>query len=173
MASVTDESFILSVFRPSKNPTPSGIRHTIVKLMKGRTRARVNAWNKMTPAKQEVIRRTGNRDKYLSGKTTYAEAKRQLREKAVSDGIIKTRVRTVSTSDQDIAAHIERLANDRPVDYTKAPVNPQTIQYHVMKMKPSQKRTVVSLATYQELRAAMDDDEFFDQDLEVNLLWYK
>lgn len=86
---LTDQSFYAFLFRPSKNPKPVGLRHRILKGTTGQRKARINAYNKMPAEKQAVIDRAGHRDSYLKGASTFTEAKRTLREKAVRLGVVK------------------------------------------------------------------------------------
>src|SRR4030067_1175638 len=86
---LTDQSFYAFLFRPSKNPKPVGLRHRILKGTTGQSKARINAYNKMPAERQAVIDRAGHRERYLKGETTYTEAKRTLRERAVQAGLLK------------------------------------------------------------------------------------
>lgn len=86
---LTPESFLAAIFHPSKNPLPTGLRKRSLAATPGRNKRRVTAYNKMTPAKQAVIDRSGNRDAYLRGDVTYADAKRALRDDAVERGVAK------------------------------------------------------------------------------------
>lgn len=83
------ESFLAHVFSPRKNAQPTGLRKTILKFTKGRRKARVNAFNKMTSVKQNVLSYSGNREKYLRGEITFTDAKRSLRNDATQRGIVK------------------------------------------------------------------------------------
>lgn len=86
---LTDESFFLAIFRPKKNPLPSGLRKRPLSGLKGgRKQARLNAYNKMSAEKQELLRRSGRLDYYLRGESTYAQAKRFFRVQAESRGVI-------------------------------------------------------------------------------------
>jgi hypothetical protein len=87
---LTDETFLSFLFKPSKNPKPTGLRKTALSgLQGGRRKARLTAFNKMPAEKQAVIRRSGSLEEYLRGQVTYTDAKRSLRSEAVSLGIVK------------------------------------------------------------------------------------
>lgn len=87
--SLTDESFLAHLFSPKKNALPTGLRARPVAQTKGRKVARVNAYNKMSAVKQEVLKRSGQRDAYLQGKATFVEARKKLRDVAVGKGVVK------------------------------------------------------------------------------------
>lgn len=86
---LSDESFLAHLFSPKKNALPTGLRARPVVVSKGRNKARVNAYNKMPAVKQEVLKRAGLRDAFLKGETTYTEAKKALRPKAVEKGVAR------------------------------------------------------------------------------------
>jgi len=86
---LSDESFLAHLFSPKKNALPTGLRARPVAAAKGRSVARVNAYNKMPAVKQEVLKRSGLRDAFLKGQTTYTEAKKALRPKAVAKGVAR------------------------------------------------------------------------------------
>lgn len=173
---LSDANLILAVFKPSKHAVPTGIHHTTVKLLKGRKSARVRAWNKFTPLQQEVIRRTGNRDKYLSGQVTYAEAKRTLRDKGVGAGLVKrTKTSTPLTPIKldDVAEHLINLAGQRPASKT-GDISRRAVRAHVAKMTREQRRHALLIQNYTQLtHEIQDEDTWFNEDWEVNLLWYK
>lgn len=86
---LTAQSFLAHVFSPKKNPLPTGLRARPVAVTKGRKAARVNAYNKLPAVKQEVIKRSGLRDKFLKGEVTYTDARKLLREVAVQNNVVK------------------------------------------------------------------------------------
>ncbi len=86
---LSEESFLAHLFSPKKNALPTGLRARPVVVSKGRSKARVNAYNKMPAVKQEVLKRAGLRDAYLKGETTFLDAKKALRPKAVEKGIVR------------------------------------------------------------------------------------
>lgn len=83
------DSFLKHVFSPSKNPLPTGLRKKTLSGLKGRKRARLTAYNKMPAKNQRILDETGSRDAYLRGDMSLADARRMLREKAVSKGFVK------------------------------------------------------------------------------------
>ncbi len=94
---LSEDSFLAHIFSPKKNPLPTGLRVRPIAMTKGRKAARVNAYNKMPAVKQELLKRSGQRDAFLRGEVTYASAKQLLRVKAVTKGIvrpIRTKVKT-------------------------------------------------------------------------------
>lgn len=102
--SLSAESFLNAIFRPSKNPLPKGLRKRSLKGSKQQSKRRVAAYNKMDAAKQAIIDRSGNREAYLRGDITYADSKRALRQQGVERGIIPpVRSRGGSISAEDVA----------------------------------------------------------------------
>lgn len=107
---LSDKAFLAHVFSPKKNPLPTGLRKRKIESLKGRKVARVNAYNKMATAKQEILTRTGLRDEYLAGRTTFVDARRNLRETAVNLGVVKPlKTRTPKTPINPIRARIEQM----------------------------------------------------------------
>lgn len=86
---LTTESFLAHLFSPKKNPLPTGLRARPLKVAKGRKVARVNAYNKLPAFKQEALKRSGLREKYLKGEATYTDARKILRDVAVSKNVVK------------------------------------------------------------------------------------
>jgi hypothetical protein len=129
---LSEDTFLAHLFSPSKQPLPSGLRKTTLKGTKGQTKSRLNAFNRMAPFKQEVLKRSGTRDSYLRGQTTLADAKRALRPQAIAKKLAKPtkqRIKPTPVSDRRrkldeyIAAHLKRTVrnagrpvNDRTVD---------------------------------------------------------
>lgn len=89
---LSDQSFLAHVFGPKRNAQPSGIRKTHLSGTRGgRTKARLAAFNRMSPVNQELLKRSGLRDGYLRGEYKLGDAKEALRAKAVSLGVAKPR----------------------------------------------------------------------------------
>lgn len=86
---LSDSSILGSLFRPSKNPTPAGLRKRTVVKTPGRSAARVRAFNNLSPLKQAMLDKTGQREAYLHGFTTLAKVRTSLRDKAVQLGVAK------------------------------------------------------------------------------------
>ncbi len=129
---LSDNSFLAHLFSPKKNPQPSGIRKTELKGLKGgRTKARLNAFNRMSPFNQELLKRSGQREAYLKGESSLAEAKATLRPKAVQAKLarplrtkpIKYKPSGMTGLDRMIAEHLKKTVraegknvNDRTVE---------------------------------------------------------
>lgn len=122
---LSDESFLGHLFSPSKTPLPSGIRKTKLKGLTGQRKTRVAAFNRMTPFKQELLKRSGTRDSYLRGETTLADAKRTLRPKAIAKGLARP-LRTAKTIITDLDKRIARYLITKLSD-DGIQVNVQTI----------------------------------------------
>lgn len=106
---LSDESFLGHLFGPKKNPLPSGLRKTTLKGAKGHTKGRVAAFNRMTPFKQELLKRSGTRDSYLRGQSTLAEAKAALRPAAIAKKIarpLKASTRIITDLDKRIGRYL-------------------------------------------------------------------
>lgn len=86
---LSDTSFLGYLFSPKKNPLPTGIRKRTLKGAKGQKKGRIAAFNRMTPAKQELLKRSGTQDSYLRGESTLADAKNALRPQAISQGLAR------------------------------------------------------------------------------------
>jgi hypothetical protein len=95
---LTDSSFLSHIFSPKKAAQPTGLRKTHLS-GKGWNGRRLRAFNRMPAVNQEILKRSGQRDAYLKGETSLADAKRSLRPKAISLGVAKpTRSRTPGTA---------------------------------------------------------------------------
>jgi hypothetical protein len=109
----TMTSFLSHLFKPSKNPQPSGLTTKRLKgLRGGRRRSRLTAFNAMKPVNQRLLEESGQRESYLRGETTLAEARRKLRQTAVNLGIAKP-VRPRATPPEFHAAPISRAEQIR------------------------------------------------------------
>lgn len=86
---LTESSFLGFLFRPSKNKQPTGLRKTSLTGRAGRNPRRLRAYNRMSAVQQETLKRAGQRDAYLKGESTLADAKRSLRQTAVQLGVAK------------------------------------------------------------------------------------
>src|SRR3982751_1389993 len=107
---LSTDSFLASVFRPSKNPRPIGLRKRTLSKTASRRAARVKSYNRFDAVKQEILERTGNRERYLRGDVTLAQARQELRVEAIGRGIAKPYVPT-SERRRLAIANIERLAH--------------------------------------------------------------
>lgn len=81
---LSEDTFLAHLFSPKKHAQPSGIRKTTLKGTKGQKKARVAAFNRMSPFNQELLKRSGQRDAYLRGEGTLANAKASLRPSAIA-----------------------------------------------------------------------------------------
>jgi hypothetical protein len=106
---LTDTSFLAHIFSPKKSALPTGLRKTHL-TGKNWDQRRLRAFNRMPAVNQEILKRSGNRDAYLKGTVSLADAKRSLRPKAISLGAAKP-VRTKAAK----AATIRRTALDNLV----------------------------------------------------------
>lgn len=86
---LTENNLLAHIFSPKKNALPSGLRARDIAFTKGRKKARVNAYNKMPAIKQEILKRSGQREAFLKGEITFTDAKKALRPKAEQAGVVK------------------------------------------------------------------------------------
>lgn len=126
---LSESNFLAHVFSPRKQPLPTGLRKSILVGTKGRNKRRLSAFNRMSAFQQEVLKRSGQRDSYLRGDSTLADAKRLLRPKAIGLGVakpVKSRHRGVPAHliktplDALVARHVraEVIAAGRPFNIT-------------------------------------------------------
>lgn len=124
--SLTDQSFLGYIFSPKKHPKPTGLKKIgLSGLRGGRTKARLNAFNRMSPAHQELLKRAGMREQYLRGEVTLTDAKSALRPQGISLGVARplrstgtTRVVIRTPLDLRVAAHLKHVLRSagRPVN---------------------------------------------------------
>src|SRR4051812_49430576 len=87
---LSDTSFLAHVFGPKRNPKPTGIRKSKpLKGVKGQTKVRIAAFNRMSPVSQELLKRSGLKESYLRGQTTLSDAKRVMHAQAATLGLAK------------------------------------------------------------------------------------
>lgn len=126
---LSDESFLGHLFGPKKHELPTGIRKTTLKGSKGQRKARVAAFNRMTPFKQELLKRSGKRDAYLRGEATLADAKNSLRPAAIAKKLARP------LRGKPFKPILETPLDRRIANYiivkvggtTEKPVNPHTV----------------------------------------------
>lgn len=106
---LTLHSFLAHVFSPKKNPQPTGLRRSTLKVTKGRKVARVNAFNKMTTVKQQILTYSGRREQYLRGEITFTDSKRSLRNDAVQRGVVKPLRRKYGSGRDELKRRIADL----------------------------------------------------------------
>lgn len=172
---LTEESFLSHLFKPSKNPLPSGIRKSTLKGLKSHKKTRVNSWNKMPAKNQEILRRAGMKDSFLKGESTLVEARRRLRITAVEKGIAKpVRLRrpSKSTADDvyDTYRHLDQLIQTERKDQDHLRVN-------AMVMSPDQRTEVRKLKTFNDYRTEAYSDSAkwkatYEDGETRSVLWY-
>lgn len=86
---LSETSFLAHVFKPKTNPLPTGLRKSALKATKGRKVARVNAFNRMTALKQQIVKRSGMLEEYLNGTATFTDTKQRLRVEAVNRNVAR------------------------------------------------------------------------------------
>lgn len=180
---LSDASFLSAVFHPATSQVPSGLRKRSVKNTSARNASRVRAFNKLDPLKQAILDRSGNREKYLRGEISLADARQELRSDAVQRGITKPHTPTAERRAQALA-NIERLARRRPIRPDARPINRQKLASRVRLMSNRQLTLALNLQSYTELAgvstphpryADEDEEELFavdDDGVEVNVFWY-
>lgn len=173
---LTEDSFLKHIFSPKKNAQPTGLRKRTLSGLKGRKKARLTAWNKMPATNQAILDRTGNREAYLRGEVSIADAKRQLRLKAVDKGFVKplkgaTQTTGVRTNGWQVFHHLNNL-NQRDKD-------PRQIAKRVNYMTESQRRKALTFKSEENIAAAAspqyaDEDDWVEIDGHTqNVFWYK
>lgn len=126
---LSEDSFLGFLFSPSKHPQPAGIRKRTLKGVKGQKKGRIAAFNRMTPVKQELLKRSGKQDAYLRGEATLADAKNALRPTAIAKNLAKPLrpkaqpAYTQTALDIRIARYIIRKLDGK----TRKPVNTRTV----------------------------------------------
>jgi hypothetical protein len=141
--SLSEQSFLGHVFSPKKNPKPAGIRKTTLTGVKGgRTKGRLNAFNRMSPTNQELLKRAGMREQYLKGEVKLGDAKAALRPKAVSLGVARPgrprpgSIRAVIRTPLDarVAAHLKHVVRSagRPLNTASVDKNVRFIPDDVL-----------------------------------------
>lgn len=149
---LSEQSFLAHVFGPKKNPLPTGLRKRTFVGAKGRKVSRLNAFNKMSALKQEVLNRAGLREDYLRGDLTYTDVKRRLRTQAVARGVVKPlRTRTRPRSGGNVV--VDRRARLEAM-----------IAMHLG-------NTVAAAGRYPNWRTIEEQNEYLDQPREEMTRW--
>lgn len=134
---LSNESFLGYLFSPKKHPLPAGIRKTTLKGLKGgRKKARLTSFNRMSPASQETLRRSGLREAYLRGEASLADAKSALRPQAVNLKL----ARPLRTKPKRQTA-LDRMIQDRFISKMRAsgrPVNMRTVEQEELWLVPTE-----------------------------------
>lgn len=174
---LSESSFLGHVFSPKKNPVPSGIRKTsLVGLKGGRTKARLNAFNRMSPVNQEILKRSGQRDAYLRGEATLADAKRSLRPKAIALKLarpLRTKAQPATVSltalDLQIADRLKSVAREAGKE-----VNSRNVDQRIKHLKTPTR--AMTKWQYSQFAHAAKAPEYMAQDDEGNtfsVFWYR
>lgn len=158
----TLDTFLKHIFSPSKNPQPSGLRkHVLSGLRGGRSKARLNAFNKMPAKNQAILDRAGMRDAYLRGDAKLADAKRVLREQAVQKGFVKPlRPRTPKAATPAPTARVRQRGEGWQVFHHLNNLNdsdrkdPRAIAALVNLMNDEQRARALSFTRYDQILAA-------------------
>lgn len=185
---LSEDSFLKHLFSPKKNPLPTGLRKRPLAFSKGRSKARVASYNRMSAANQEVLKRSGLRDAYLKGEATLPSAKRALRDTAVALGFAKplrqrattTRIHQPrqETLDGLVAQHVARtLAQAGKLVshkfYYRVPFLPSATKVEVLKWDASKIRAYGGHSEPEYLARDTDDELVYIDGAPFNPLWYK
>jgi hypothetical protein len=174
---LSDHSFLGHVFSPKKNPVPSGIRKTsLVGLKGGRSKARLNAFNRMSPVNQEILKRSGQRDAYLRGEATLADAKRSLRPKAIALKLarplrakVQPAVRTLTALDMQIADRLKSVVREQG-----KVVNSNNVDRRIKHLKtPTRDMTKWSYSQFAHAANAPQYTTHDDEGNSFNPFWYR
>lgn len=169
---LSEDAFLRFVFRPKSNPMPTGMRKRHVSSTRGRNSRRVAAFNKLSPAQQRILDRTGNREKYLKGEVNLSEAKRQLRGVAERTGVFES----AKSLKQRGIANILARAEEREVTPKTSAIKPQTVEENANRWNPTERKIAARL-TYPELKALASDKNLEEVDTDTgeiyNPYWYK
>lgn len=172
----TEDTFLRHIFAPKKNPMPTGIRKATLAFTKGRAKARVASFNRMSTRNQQLLKASGQREAYLRGEATLKDARSVLRETAVSKGIAKplrTRVREAvrpsnTQLDDFVASHVIKELRDAGKG-----VDAGRVRYHVPYMDTEDKIQATRWNVGQIKAYASDRSKLITIDeQEVNPLWY-
>lgn len=182
-------SLLAHIFGPKRNPKPAGIRAVKLKgLRGGRKAGRLAAFNRMDPVKQEMLKQTGHREEYLTGRKTLADIRREVRFTAVDLGVARpgrnaSRRSTLKPSpivgDDAVREIAAQLMIDR-LSSSNVPHNPAAIRKRAMRMTDAQVKMVVKVAypvdgtrKIKELAGKRyEDDPSIYIRAEANAFWY-
>lgn len=171
---LTEDTFLKFLFSPAKNPLPTGIRKRKLVGTKGRNKGRLAAYNRMTGANQELLRRSGLREQYLTGEANLSDARQSLRNTAVRRGLAKPlRQPTPSPTrnlDDIVAGYVYRtLTGDK-----RPKVNYNNIRRNITHL-PTNVKPAVTNWTAGKIKAYGADNTNIvtnSQGKDVNPLWY-
>ena len=169
---LSEDSFLKHLFSPKKNLLPTGIRKRPITATAGRVKGRVAAYNRMSATSQEILRRSGLRDAYLKGTVGLPDARKVLRDTAVSKGFAKP-LRTRATPpakgpslDGMVAMHVATTLakHGKLVDqkfYYRVPFIPPELKPEVLKWDASQIRAY----------GGHNDPEYYARDTDGELVY--
>lgn len=174
--SLSEDTFLKHLFSPRKNPLPTGIRKRDVSYSKGRSKARVNAFNRMSVTNREALKQSGMREAYLRGETTLRDARTALRGTAVQKGYARPVTGTASPTAPAVAGSLDSIVTGHVVrELRKAGLhpNPQKLRKRIPHMTNAEKRRVEKMSAAEMRAYASDSDNMIEIDDEpVNPLWY-
>lgn len=171
---LTEDSFLRHLFSPKKNPLPTGLRKRALAFSKGRTKARVASYNRMSAANQELLKRSGQRDAYLRGEATLTDARKSLRNTAVGKGIakpLKTAKKALLPATPDsVADHVIREFSQAHVEF-----NATKLRNNIEYMPEADKRMILKAKVDKIKQYAGDKskDIIYSDGEKRNPLWYK
>jgi hypothetical protein len=176
---LSEDTFLKHLFSPKKNPLPTGIRKRALKVgpaSRGYKTGRVAAFNRMSAANQELLRRSGQEAAYLKGTGSLKDARATLRGTAVSKGIarpIRQKTQTQSfegrSLDDRVAMHVIQTLRKEHYNvnqgrvYTRVPYMPEEDKVKAQKFSIGQIRAYAGDGT----KVIIIEDQSF------NPLWYR
>jgi len=173
-------SFLSHLFNPKRSPQPTGIRKvTLTGIRGGRRKGRLAAFNRMSPISQQILKESGQRDAYLRGEATLGEARKQLRNRAVSMGLARPpRVPPVTVAPSRRDAINRQVARHLKSTYAGAgkTFNGRTIDANVDNI-PDYVIGQVDAWDYEQLKQASRQGSPFEYDriedgVRYNPFWY-
>lgn len=176
---VTETSFLGHIFGPSKHPLPTGLRKTTLKAIPGRDKRRVNAFNKLTAVKQELLKRAGLRESYLRKEASLADARNSLRPRAITLNVAKpVRPRAPKPAPVPLrAARLDAMVAEhlkRTVRAAGKHVNEQTVDEQMIWLdtgSPDMLRWDYGHIKYAG-RKGSEYERFDDRNITHNPFWY-
>lgn len=179
---LSDSSFLAAVFSPKKNPVPTGLRKKKLSSVTGRKPTRVKSYNSMPAINQRVLDETKQREAYLRGDVTIADAKRALRNKAVDLGIAKplrpkvtaTGVTTGRVGDKRTRV-LDHMWRQLTGTTTRGKVNIMALRRGTLFMTPDQLSRALAMTGVDLKNAAGNEEEEVEpiEGKPLNPFWYK
>lgn len=175
---LSDRSFLAAVFSPKKNPVPVGLRKKKLVGVKGRSAARLRAYNSMSALNQQVLEKSGQREAYLRGNVTIADAKRALRNTAVDLGIAKPLKPKVPVTTAKVADPrtrvLDHLWRTLTGTTTRKPVNIGALRRGTLLMSKDQLGRALKMTAPEVKEAGNNPAEEIELDggKKLNPFWY-